>query len=114
VTLVLARDMVALVKLLLGIAMVVANLLLAMAMSIMEKVLLDIAMPAMEAKVLLDVAVVATPTTNLLPLEVGATKAVPRCTVALSVRTRSLPHPRLGEATLLIITESWRRRARQS
>jgi hypothetical protein len=106
--------MVALVKLLLGIVMVIANLLLAMAMSIMEKVLLDIAMPAMEAKVLLDVAVAVTPTTNLLPLEVGATKAVPRCTVTLSVRTHSLPHPRLGEATLLIITESWRRRARQS
>ena len=90
--LVLARDMVAMVKLLLGIAMVVANLSLAMAMSFVEMVLLAIAMPAMEAKVLLDVAVAATPTTHLLPLEVRATKAVPRCIVALSVRTRSSPH----------------------
>ena len=55
--LVLARDMVAMVKLLLGIAMVVANLSLAMAMSTLEKVLLAIAMPAMEAKALMDVAV---------------------------------------------------------
>ena len=94
--------------------MVVANLSLAMAMSIMEMVLLAIAMPAMEAKVLLDVVVAATPTTHLLPLEVRATKAVPRCIVSLSVRTRSPLHPRRGEATLLIITESWRRRARQS
>ena len=61
--LVLARDMVAMVKLLLGIAMVVANLSLAMAMLIIEKVLLAITMPAMEAKVLLDVVVAATPTT---------------------------------------------------
>ena len=94
VKLVLARDMVAMVKLLLGIAMVVANLSLAMAMSTMEKVLLAIAMPAMEAKVLLDVAVVATPTTHLLLLEVRATKVVPRCTIALSVRTHSSPHPK--------------------
>ena len=61
--LVLARDMVAMVKLLLGIATVVANLSLAMAMLIMENKLLAMAMPAMEAKVLLDVAVAATPTT---------------------------------------------------
>jgi hypothetical protein len=94
--------------------MVVANLLLAIAMSIMEKVLPAIAMLAMKAKVLLDVAVAATPTTHLLPLEVRATKAVPRCTVALSVRTHSSPQRRRGVATLLIITESWRRRARQS
>ena len=112
--LVLARDMVAMVKLLLGIAMVVANLSLAMAMLIMENKLLAMAMPAMEAKVLLDVAVAATPTTHLLPLEVRATKFVPRHIVALSVRTRSSPQPRRGVATLLIITESWRRRARQS
>jgi hypothetical protein len=113
VTLVLAKDVVAIVKLFLGIAMVVANLLLAMAMSIMEKVLPAIAMPTMEAKVLLDVAVAATPTTHLLPRDVRATKVVPRCTIALSVRTRSSPYPRRWEATLLIITESWRRRARQ-
>jgi hypothetical protein len=94
--------------------MVVENLSLAVAMLTMEKVLLAIAMLAMETKVLLDVAVAATPTTHLLPLEVRATKAVLRCTVALSVRTRSSPHPRHWEATLLIITESWRRRARQS
>jgi len=112
--LVLARDMVAMVKLLLGIAMVVANLSLAMAMSFVEMVLLAIAMPAMEAKVLLDVAVAATPTTHLLLLEVRATKVVPRCTVALSVTTHFSLHPRRWEATLLIITESWRRRARQS
>ena len=62
-TLVLAKDMVAMVKLLLGIGMVVANLSLAMAMLIIEKVLLATAMLAMEAKVLLDVAVAATPTT---------------------------------------------------
>ena len=93
-TLVLAKDMVAMVKLLLGIAMVVANLSLAMAMLIIEKVLLAITMPAMEAKVLLDVVVAATPTTHLLPLEVRATKLVPRCTIALSVRTRSSPHPK--------------------
>jgi hypothetical protein len=48
---------------------------MAMAMSTMEKVLLAIAMPAMEANVLMVVAVVATPTTHLLPLEVRATKA---------------------------------------
>jgi hypothetical protein len=53
--------MVAMVKLLIGTATVVANLSLAMARSIMEKVLLAIAMSAMEAKVLLGVAVVATP-----------------------------------------------------
>jgi len=113
VKLVLTRAIVAMVKLLLGIAMVVANLSLAMAMSFVEMVLLAIAMPAMEAKVLLDVAVAATPTTHLLPLEVRATKAVPSYTVALSVRTRSSPHPRCWEATLLIIIESWRRRERQ-
>ena len=73
--LVLARDMVAMVKLLLGIAMVVAILSLAMAMSTMENVLLAIAMPAMEAEVLMDVAVAATPTAHLLPLEVRKTKA---------------------------------------
>jgi hypothetical protein len=84
---VLTRDMVAMVKLLLDIAMVVANLSLAMAMLIMEMVLL-----AMEAKVLQDVAMVATPKTHLLPLEVRAIKAVPRCTVALNVRTRYSPH----------------------
>ena len=92
----------------------VVNLSPAMAMSIIEKVLLAIAMLDMEAKVLLGVAVAATPTTNLLPLEVRATKAVPRCTVALSVTTHFPLHPRRWEATLLIITESWRRRARQS
>jgi hypothetical protein len=113
VTLFLAKDVVAMVKLLLGIAMVVANLLLAMAMSIMEKVLPAIAMPTMEAKVLLDVGVAATPTTHLLPRDVRVTKAVLRCTVALSVRTRSSPYPRRWEATLLIIIESWRTRARQ-
>jgi hypothetical protein len=94
VKLVLARDMVVMVKLLLGIEMVVVNLSLAMAMSTMEKVLLAIAMPTMEAKVLLDIVVAATPTTHLLPLEVRATEAVPRCTVALSVRTDSSPDPR--------------------
>jgi hypothetical protein len=72
--------------------MVVANLSLAMAILIMEMVLLAIAMLVMEAKVLQDVAVVATPKTHLLPLEVRAIKVVPRCTVALSVRTRSSPH----------------------
>jgi len=80
----------------------------------MEKGLLAMVMSAMEAKVLLDVAVVGTPTTHLLPLEVRATKLVPRCTIALSVRTRSSPQPRRRVATLLIITESWRRRAWQS
>ena len=73
--LVLARDMVAMVKLLLGIAMVVANLSLAMAMLTLEKVFLAMAMPTMEAKVLMDVAVAATPATHLLPQEVRATKA---------------------------------------
>ncbi|CAD6334320.1 unnamed protein product [Miscanthus lutarioriparius] len=55
-----------------------------------------------------------TPTTHLLPLEVRATKAMARCIVTLSVRTRSSPHPRHRESTLLVITGSWRRRARQS
>ena len=73
--LVLARDMVAMVKLLLGIAMVVLNLSLAMAMPTLEKVFLAIAMPTMEAKVLMDVAVAATPATHPLPQEVRATKA---------------------------------------
>jgi hypothetical protein len=50
--------------------------------------------------------VAATPTTHLLPLEVRATKAMARCTVALSVRTRSSPHPRRREAILLVITGS--------
>jgi hypothetical protein len=78
------------------------------------KVLLDIVMSAMEAKVLLGVAVVATPTTHLLPLKERATKVVQRCTVARSVRTHSSAHPRHREATLLVITGSYRRRARQS
>jgi hypothetical protein len=89
---VLTRDMVAMVKLLLDIAMVVANLSLAMAMSILEMVLLAIAMLAMEAKVLQDVAVAATSKTHLLLLEVRAIKVVPTCIVALSVRTHSSPH----------------------
>jgi hypothetical protein len=46
----------------------------------------------MEAKVLQDVAVAATPKTPLLLLEVRAIKAVPRCTIYLSVRTHSSPH----------------------
>jgi hypothetical protein len=114
VKLVLAIDMVAMVKLLLGTTTVVANLLLAMAMSTMEKVLLAIVMSATEAKVLLGVAVVATPTTHLLPLEVRATKVVARCTVALSVRTCSSPHPRRREAILLMVIGSCTRRARQN
>jgi hypothetical protein len=61
VKLVLAKDMVAMVKLLLGTTTIVANLSLATAMSTMEKVLLAIAMSAMEAKVLQGVVVAATP-----------------------------------------------------
>jgi hypothetical protein len=113
VKLVLAIDMVAMVKLLLDTTTVVANLSLAMANSTMEKVLLAIVKSAMEAKVLLGVPVAATPTTHLLPLEVRATNIVARCTVALSARTRSSPHPRHREAILLMVTGSWRRRARQ-
>ena len=63
---------------------------------------------------MLDLAVAATPTTHLLPLEVRATKAVARCTIALSVRARSSPNHRRREATLLVIKRSWRRRATQS
>jgi hypothetical protein len=106
--------MVAMVKLLQGTTTVVENLSLAMAMSTMEKVLLAIVMPAMEAKVLLGVTVVATPVTHLLPLEVIATKVVARRTVSLSVRTHSSPHPKCWEAILLIITGSWIRRTRRS
>jgi hypothetical protein len=112
VKLVLAIDMVAMVKLLLGTATLVENLSLAMAIWTMEKVSLAIAMLAMEAMVLMGVAVAATPTTHLLPLEVRATKVVARCIVDLSVRPRSSPHPRRREATLLVITGSWRRRTR--
>jgi hypothetical protein len=64
VKLVLAIDMVAMVKLLLGTTTVVENRSMPMAMSTMEKVLLAIVMLAMEAKVLLGVAVAATPTTT--------------------------------------------------
>jgi hypothetical protein len=74
--------MIAMVKLLLGTTIVVANLSLTAAMSTMERVLLAIAMLTMEAKVLLAVAAVATPTAHLLLLEVRATKAVARCTIA--------------------------------
>jgi hypothetical protein len=105
--------MVAMVKLLLGTTTIVAHLSPAMAMLTMENVLLATSMSAMEAKVLFGVAVVATPTTHLLPLEVMATKLVARCTIALIVRTPSSLHPRGREATLLV-TRSWRRRARLS
>jgi hypothetical protein len=64
-------------------------------------------------KGLLGVVVAATPTTHLLPLEVRATNVVARSIVALSVRTRSSPHPRRREAIILIATGSWRRRAWQ-
>jgi len=112
-TLVLAIDMVAMVKLLLCTTMAAENLSPAMAVSTMENVWLAIAMSAMEAKVL-GVAVAATRTTHLPPLKVRATKVVARCTVALSVRTCSSSHPRHREATLLNVIESCRRRGRQS
>ena len=76
--------------------MVVANLFVAMTILTMENMLLAIAMLAMEAKVLLGVVLATTCTTHLLSLEVRATMDVPRCTVALSVRTCSSPHPGTG------------------
>jgi hypothetical protein len=105
VKLVLTIDMVAMVTLLLGTTTVLANLSPTTTTSTMENVLLAIAMLAIEA---------ATPTTHLLPLKVRRTKVVERCTVSLNVRTSSSPHPSYREATLLVVTGSWRRRTWQS